>query len=178
MRAALRHMYAERYGRIVLTSSVGGIYGNHRVVNYAVAKAGVIGLNNVVGLEGEEYGVKCNIILPGALTRIAEGADERGFPISFDQFPPLTPEMVAPVVGWLSHESCSISGEMLISVAGRVARAFIGETRGMYRPSWTIEEVGDQIGAIRDTQAPWILPPVPHAHSDHLARTFAMIRHE
>lgn len=176
LRPALTSMYAARYGRVVLTSSVGGIYGNHRVANYAASKAGMIGLNNVVALEGEEYGVKCNTIVPGALTRIAEGADERGFPISFDKFPPMPPESVAPVVGWLAHESCSITGEMLISIAGRVAKAFMGETKGVYRPSWTIEDVGVQIDAIRDTESPWILAPVPHAHSDHIARSFAMIR--
>lgn len=176
LRPAVGRMCADRYGRIVLTSSVGGLYGNHKVANYAASKAGMIGLNNVAALEGADYGVKCNTIVPGALTRIAEGADERGFPIAFDKFPPMTPDMVAPVVGWLAHESCSITGEMLISIAGRVARAFIGETKGIYRPSWTIEEVGEQIDAIRNPDSPWILDPVPHAHSDHIARSFAMAR--
>ena len=52
------------------------------------------------------------------------------------------PEMVAPVVGWLCHESCSITGEMLISIAGRVAKMLLAETPGVYRRQWTIEEVG------------------------------------
>ena len=47
-----------------LTSSIGGIYGNNRVVNYGVSKAGMIGLNNVAALEGEAFNVKCNIIAP------------------------------------------------------------------------------------------------------------------
>jgi hypothetical protein len=83
------------------------------------------------------------------------------------------PELVAPVVGWLAHESCSITGEMLISIAGRVARAAIAESPGVYRPSWSIEQVGEQIDAIRNMQSPWILP-VASGHVDHIRRSFAM----
>ncbi len=105
VQAAWPHMSAANYGRIALTSSIGGLYGNHRVGNYAMSKAGVIGLNNVVALEGEAYGIKSNVIVPGALTRIADGADERGFPTSFDSFPPtMSPTMIAPVVAWMAHE--------------------------------------------------------------------------
>ena len=74
------------YGRIVLTSSIGGLYGNHNVVNYAVSKAGLIGLSNVVALEGAAQGVKCNVIVPGAVTRMAEGLDTSAYP-------PMSPEL-------------------------------------------------------------------------------------
>jgi len=80
------------------------------------------------------------------------------------------------VVAWLAHESCSVTGEMLISVAGRVARAFVAETEGVYRPSWTIDDVAEHIDAIRDTRQQWILPPVPSGYADHLRRSFAMAR--
>ena len=134
VRPAFPVMCKAGYGRIVLTSSIGGLYGTHNVVNYGVSKAGMIGLNNIVAIEGAAKGVKCNIIAPGAVTRMADGLD-------ISQYPPMGPELVAPVVGWLAHESCSITGEMLISMAGRVARALIAETEGVYRPSWTIDEV-------------------------------------
>ena len=169
VRPAFPLMCAAGYGRIVLTSSIGGLYGNHKVVNYAVSKAGMIGLNNVVALEGEAEGVKCNIIVPAAVTRMAEGLD-------ISAYPPMGPELVAPAVGWLAHESCSINGEMLVSIAGRIARAYIAETPGIYRPSWTIDEVGRNIDAIRDTGDSWILPVVPDAHKDHIVRSFAMTR--
>ncbi|MFD6108434.1 SDR family NAD(P)-dependent oxidoreductase, partial [Nocardia salmonicida] len=135
VRPAFPLMCAAGYGRVVLTSSIGGLYGNHRVANYSAAKAGLIGLSNVVALEGAEHGVRCNVIVPAALTRLAEGIDTSAYP-------PMDPELAAPVVGWLAHESCSITGEMLVSIAGRVARAFIAETPGVYQPSWSIEEVG------------------------------------
>ncbi len=169
VRPAFPVMCKVGYGRVVLTSSIGGLYGNRNVVNYGVSKAGMIGLNNIVAIEGAEKGVRCNIIAPGAVTRMAEGLD-------ISQYPPMGPELVAPVVGWLAHESCSITGEILISMAGRVARALIAETEGVYRPSWSIDEVADHIDAIRDTDRLWMLPPVPSGYVDHLSRSFDMAR--
>lgn len=167
VRAAFPVMREAGYGRVVLTSSIGGLYGNRNVANYAVAKAGVIGLSNVVALEGAEFDVKSNVIVPAAVTRLADGLDT-------SKYPPMEPELVAPAVGWLAHESCSISGEMLVALAGRVARAYIAETPGVYQPEWTIEDVGARIGEIRDTADSWLLPVVPSAHSDHIGRSFAM----
>jgi NAD(P)-dependent dehydrogenase (short-subunit alcohol dehydrogenase family) len=167
VRPAFPLMREAGYGRVVLTSSIGGLYGNQAVANYAMAKAGMIGLSNVVALEGADAGVKCNLIVPAAVTRMAEGIDTSAYP-------PMTPELAAPAVGWLAHESCSISGELLVSIAGRVARAFVAETPGVYRPSWTIEQVGEDIAAIRDASDPWILPVVPSAHVDHITKSFAM----
>lgn len=171
VRPAFPLMCKAGYGRIVLTSSIGGLYGTHNVVNYGVSKAGIIGLNNIVALEGASRGVKSNVIVPGAVTRLAEGLDT-------SQYPPMGPELVAPVVGWLAHESCSITGEMLIALAGRVARAFVAETEGVYRPSWSIDEVAEHIDGIRDTSRLWMLPPVPSGYMDHIQRSFAMAKHE
>jgi NAD(P)-dependent dehydrogenase (short-subunit alcohol dehydrogenase family) len=172
VRPAFPVMRDAGYGRIVLTSSIGGLYGNEGVVNYGVAKAGMIGLSNVVAIEGAAHGVRCNCIVPAAVTRMAEGIDTSAYP-------PMTAEQVAPTVGWLAHESCSITGELLVSIAGRVARAFIGETPGVYQPSWTIEQIGERIAEIRDPATPWILPVVGTAdaqagHVDHIVRSFAM----
>ena len=114
VRQAFPLMCDAGYGRIVLTSSIGGLYGNHEVANYAIAKAGVIGLSNVAAMEGAAEGVKSNVIVPAAVTRMAEGIDTSAYP-------PMGPELVAPVVGWLAHESCSITGEILVALAGRVA---------------------------------------------------------
>lgn len=169
VRPAFPVMCKAGYGRVVLTSSIGGLYGTNNVVNYGVSKAGMIGLNNIVAIEGAAKGVKCNIIAPGAVTRLADGLDT-------SQYPPMGPELVAPVVGWLAHESCSITGEMLISMGGRVARALIAETQGVYQPSWSIDAVGERIDAIRDTSKLWLLPPVPSGYVDHLTRSFEMAR--
>ena len=169
VRPAFPLMCKAGYGRIVLTSSINGLYGNRNVVNYSVAKAGIIALSNVTALEGAEECVKCNVILPGAVTRMAEGLDTSAYP-------PMDPELVAPVVGWLAHESCSITGEMLVSMAGRAARAYVAESPGVYRPEWTIEQVAEQIDAIRSTAAPVIFPVVPSGHNDHIRYSFGMVK--
>ncbi|WHO39020.1 SDR family NAD(P)-dependent oxidoreductase [Sphingobium sp. AP49] len=162
-RAAFPHMCKARYGRIVLTSSIGGLYGNRDCVNYGMSKSGMIGLNNVLALEGEAEGVKSNIIVPGAVTRMAEGLD-------ITQYPPMGPELVSPVVAWLAHESCSVTGEMLVSIAGRVARAFIAESKGVYQPSWTPEDIGARIDAIMDSQDPLVFGL--EGHVDHIRYSF------
>jgi NAD(P)-dependent dehydrogenase (short-subunit alcohol dehydrogenase family) len=167
VRAAFPLMTKAGYGRVVLTSSIGGLYGNQQVANYASAKAGMIGLSNVIALEGAPDGVKSNVIIPGALTRLADGLDTSAYP-------PMGPELTAPVVGWLAHEECSVSGEMMISIAGRVARAYIAETPGVYQPSWTIDQVAEQLPAIRDTTDPWVLQVVPSAFGEHIGNSFAM----
>lgn len=166
VRPAFPHMCVAGYGRVVLTSSIGGLYGNHGVANYAAAKAGVIGLTNVVALEGAAEGVLCNAIIPGAVTRMAEGLDT-------SRYPPMDPSLVAPAVGWLAHESCSVTGELYVAIAGRMARAFIAETPGVYKPRWSVEDVGDAIDAIRDDSAPLVFPPVPEGHTDHIRYSFA-----
>jgi NAD(P)-dependent dehydrogenase (short-subunit alcohol dehydrogenase family) len=155
------------YGRIVLTSSIGGLYGNHNVANYAAAKAGVIGLSQVAALEGAEHGVTCNVIVPAAVTRMAAGIDTSAYP-------PMGPELVAPVVGWLAHESCSVSGEMFIALAGRIARAVIAESPGVCRPSWTVEDVGQHLDAIRNIEAPLIFPVLPDGHNQHIRYSFEL----
>lgn len=167
VRAAFPVLCDAGYGRIVLTSSIGGLYGNRDVANYAAAKAGVIGLSNVAALEGAPDGVRCNVVVPAAVTRMAEGIDTSGYP-------PMEPELVAPVVGWLAHESCSVTGEVLIALAGRIARAVVAESPGVYQPSWTIDQVGERIKEIRDVAAPVIFPVVPDGHGDHIRYSFGM----
>lgn len=162
-RAAFPRMCDAGYGRIVLTSSIGGLYGNENCVNYGMSKSGMIGLNNILALEGRAEGVRSNIIVPGAVTRMADGID-------ISAYPPMGPELVAPVVGWLAHESCSVTGEMLVSIAGRVARAFIAESKGVYQPDWSIEDVGSRIDAIMDSSDP--LAFGLDGHVDHIRYSF------
>ena len=169
IRPAFPVMAKANYGRIVLVGSIGGLYGKAESMPYAVAKSGMIGMNNVIALEGAAKGIKSNIILPGAMSRL-------GGLLDTTKFPPCGPELVAPVVGWLAHEDCSITGEMLVSMAGRLARAFVAETEGMYLPSWSIEDVATNIDAVRGQENLWVFPPVPSGFSEHMGRSFEMAR--
>jgi NAD(P)-dependent dehydrogenase (short-subunit alcohol dehydrogenase family) len=167
VRPAFPLMCQAGYGRIVLTSSIGGLYGNRDVANYAAAKAGVVGLSNVAAIEGADDGVTCNVIVPAAVTRMADDIDTSAYP-------PMGPDLVAPVVGWLAHESCSVTGEMFIALAGRVARVVVAEAPGVCRPSWTVEDVGEYLDAIRKMEAPLVFPVVPDGHNQHIRYSFEL----
>lgn len=169
VRPAFPIMCAAGYGRIVLTSSINGLYGKSDVVNYSTAKAGMIGLSQTIGIEGAAEGVKSNLIVPAAVTRMSEGVDTSAFP-------PMEPDMVAPAVAWLAHESCSISGEMLVAMGGRVGRAYLAESPGVYHPSWTIEQIAADMDKIRSTDGPVIFPLVPNGQLDHLIYGFKMAK--
>jgi len=168
---AFAAMCAAGYGRVVLTGSIGGLYTMPDTVNYAMSKASMMGLNNAIAIEGGAHGVKSNVVLPGALTRMAEGLDTSAYP-------DMRPELVAPLVAWLAHETCSVTAELYASVAGRIARAFVTETQGVYQPAWTVDEVGARIGEIRDASRQWTFHPAENGFVEHLMRSFAMARGE
>ena len=168
-RAAFPLMCEQKYGRIVLTSSIAGAYSEKGLAGYAVSKAGLVGLSNVLAHEGAAEGVHSNAILPSAETRLSEGRDT-------SMFPDMRAELVAPMVAWLCHESCPVNGEMLVALAGRIARAYISETVGVYQPEWSIEQVADRWAEIGDTTDAVTFPPVPSGFNDHLGYSFAMAR--
>lgn len=164
-KAAFPHMAKAGYGRVVLTASCSGLYGSQTTVNYGMSKAGLFGLNNVLALEGGAYGIQSNIIVPAAVTRMADGLDT-------SQYPPLDPDLVAPMVAWLAHDSCPVSGEHFIAGGGRMARAWTIETKGLWQAEWTPEDVAAQIETIRNGEEKWVFPPFPSGMADHLSETF------
>lgn len=175
LQPAFAAMCKAGYGRIVMTTSIGGLYGNHEVANYSAAKAGLIGLSHTAAIEGAPHNVKSNCIAPSAVTRMSEGID-------VTQFPPLGPEFVAPAVGWLAHESCSISGETLVALGGRIATAYLAETKGAWQSAWTMADVGAREADIADRSDPFVFPVVPteaegpHGFLKHLGASFEMAR--
>lgn len=169
MREAFPRMMEQGYGRIVLTSSINGLYGKADNVTYSLCKAAFMGLSNTAAIEGQHSNVRSNLIVPAAVTRMSEGIDT-------SKFPPMEPEMVAPMVAYLCHEQCAVSGEMYVAMGGRLARAWVAENAGVFRPQWSIEEVAGQIGAIRQGGEELAFAPVPDGQLDHLLHGFAMIR--
>lgn len=159
------------YGRIVLTSSIAGLYSDKTNGAYSVGKAGLIGLSNTLAIEGAEFGVASNAIVPAAVTRLSEGIDT-------SSFPRMTPEQVAPAVAWLVHEDCTDTGEIWVSLAGRVAKAFVAETKGVFQPDWTIEQVAQRQEAIEDRGNQQVFSPYPRGFYDHLEHSFKMAREE
>jgi NAD(P)-dependent dehydrogenase (short-subunit alcohol dehydrogenase family) len=145
-RAAWRHMVEQGYGRIVMTTSA-GLFGLPNNTAYATAKGGVIGLTRSLATAGSAHGIKVNLIAPAAWTRMAgQPKDEMG-PGS----PEMSPDLVAPMVAFLAHEACPVSGEMYAAGAGRFARIFIASTKGYVSgPLPTIEDVAENWATIND----------------------------
>jgi NAD(P)-dependent dehydrogenase (short-subunit alcohol dehydrogenase family) len=136
-------MRDQNYGRIVNTSSGAGIFGNFGQTNYGAAKMGLVGLTRVLAVEGAKNNIKANAIAPVAKTRMTE--DLLG-PVA-DK---LAPELVTPIVTYLAHESCEVSGEIYSVGGGRVARVFIGVTQGFVKHDLTAEDVAENLTKIRD----------------------------
>jgi NAD(P)-dependent dehydrogenase (short-subunit alcohol dehydrogenase family) len=142
-RPAWRHMREQNYGRVVNTASNAGILGNFGQTNYAAAKMGLVGFTRVLSLEGERKGIKANVIAPIALTRMT--AELMG-----DLADRLEPKLVSPVVAWLAHEDCPVSGNIYSVGGGRVARFFVGATKGYINQALTPEDVRDHQAEIED----------------------------
>ncbi len=143
-RAAWPHMVEQDYGRIVMTTSA-GMFGLPTNLSYATAKAGVIGLTRSLSTAGATHGIKVNAIAPAAFTRMA------GRP--GDEAPPeMEPELVAPMVAYLAHEQCEVSGEIYAAGAGRFARIFIAQAEGYVHSGSepTIEDVAEHWAKIND----------------------------
>jgi NAD(P)-dependent dehydrogenase (short-subunit alcohol dehydrogenase family) len=148
-RAAWPHMVEQGYGRIVMTTSA-GMFGLPTNTSYATAKGAVVGLTRSLKVAGARHGIKVNLIAPAAMTRMAgrgdadEPADANGSPMA--------PELVAPMVAFLAHEDCPVSGEIYAAGAGRFARIFIAQTEGYVHPAPepTIEDVAEHWATIND----------------------------
>jgi len=124
-KAAWPAMQERQYGRIVMTTSAAGLYGNFGQSNYAAAKLGIVGLMNALKQEGSKHGTMINTIAPVAFTRMTEGL-----------LPPqakdvLKPELVTPAVAWLASEQCVESGLILSVGGGYIARVQIVEGAGV-----------------------------------------------
>jgi NAD(P)-dependent dehydrogenase (short-subunit alcohol dehydrogenase family) len=136
-RPAYLHMKEAGYGRIIMTTSAAGLFGNFGQTNYGAAKMGLIGLARVLNLEGPKYGIATNVVAPIAATAMSAGILDEEWERRLD------PSLVSPVVAFLAHESCDVSGQIFSTAAGRVAKVFIGEGPGFYSPALTLEEVRD-----------------------------------
>lgn len=143
---AFRVMKEKGYGRFVFASSNAGILGNFGQANYGAAKMGLVGLSNVLAIEGARHGIRSNVIAPVARTRMT--ADLLG-PLADH----VDPTLVVPMVVYLASEDCEVTHEVYSAGAGRFARFFVGLTPGWYtgaasRPS--VEDVARHLETIRD----------------------------
>jgi NAD(P)-dependent dehydrogenase (short-subunit alcohol dehydrogenase family) len=165
---AFKVMKDNSYGRFVHTSSNSGIFGNFGQANYGAAKMGLVGLSNVLAIEGAKANILSNVIAPVARTRMTEELMGEASKL-------LDPELVTPMVVFLASEQCTFTHETLSAAAGRYARIFVGLSKGWYAgqgASPTAEDVLDNIDEI-EKQDGYI---VPTQSGDELGQLFQLLQ--
>jgi 3-hydroxyacyl-CoA dehydrogenase/3a,7a,12a-trihydroxy-5b-cholest-24-enoyl-CoA hydratase len=122
--AAWPRMREKGYGRIVMTTSSSGMYGNFGQANYGAAKLGIHGLTNTLAVEGRTKNVYVNSIAPVAGSRMTETAMPK------EAVEVLKPDYVSPLVAYLCHESCQETGGLFEVGGGLIMKARLQRTKG------------------------------------------------
>jgi NAD(P)-dependent dehydrogenase (short-subunit alcohol dehydrogenase family) len=157
---AYKIMQKQRYGRIVFASSAAGMLGNTTQSAYGAAKAGLVGLMHVLALEGAEYGVLCNALLPTATSRMEKAMPAQQMEKFAAQFAAiakhagnsLDPHFVTPMVVYLASEACKSTHAIYSATWGRYARAFVALSEGWLGPRdkpASVEDIAQHFGTIQ-----------------------------
>ena len=173
---AYRVMKSQGYGRFVFVSSSAGLFGQPNSAHYAAAKSGVLGLSNVIAIEGAPHGILANCVLPFGYSRmVTETVGDRDQPGGDLPFlDAIEPELVVPVVAFLASRACGVTHHCFSACAGRFSRVFVGQGRG-----WAAAR-GDQPDA-DDIAAQWTqvtaMEPfsVPGSIFDEVAETCSIL---
>jgi NAD(P)-dependent dehydrogenase (short-subunit alcohol dehydrogenase family) len=148
-KAVWSHMIAQGYGRILMTTSASGIYGNFGQANYGAAKSALVGLMNVLAIEGEAKGIRVNALAPTAATQMTDGL------IGEEILDLLSPESISPGAVFLVSDQAPTK-TILAAGAGVFAVAQMQESAGLYLPDGarSAEDVAEQWASISDMSAP------------------------
>jgi len=185
-RPAFSVMRERGYGRIIMTTSAAGLYGNFGQTNYSAAKLGLVGLMNTIKIEGAKYNIKVNTIAPMAVSRLTD-----------DLMPPemaqrMQPDYVSGMVLYLCSENCNESGDIFNAGAGYYSRAAImtgaGATLGDGQTIPAPEDIRDnwvQINSLENAReitdaasaiTSFLLPPSPEAKNGESAAKTADVK--
>ena len=149
-RPAFLKMRENGYGRIIMTTSAAGLFGNFGQSNYSAAKLGLVGFMNTLKLEGEKHNIRVNTVAPIAATRLTEDV------LPPDLFEKLKPEFVAPLVLYLCTEGCKETGLVFNAGIGYFSRAAVvsgpGITIGEGKTIPTMEEIHQHWEAINNLE--------------------------
>jgi NAD(P)-dependent dehydrogenase (short-subunit alcohol dehydrogenase family) len=124
---AYKVMAKQRYGRFVFISSSAGNFGQPMEAHYAAAKTGLVGLSNVIAIEGAAHGICSNTVLPTGFSRmVTETVGDEKFLAESGFMRAIRPELVVPLVVFLASRACDFTHRNYSACAGRYARVFTG----------------------------------------------------
>jgi len=158
---AYRQMKSAGYGRFVFISSSGGMFGQPLEAHYAAAKAGLVGLANVISIEGAEHGISANTVLPFGFSRMVtetvgdpKALEETGF------LKLIQPELVVPIVVFLASRACEFTHQNYSACAGRFSRVFVGLGEGWLAEPGTNPTADDVAAHLSEVSAtePFTVP--------------------
>jgi NAD(P)-dependent dehydrogenase (short-subunit alcohol dehydrogenase family) len=128
---AYKVMKEQGGGRFVFVSSSAGNFGQPMEAHYAAAKTGLVGLSNVIAIEGAAYGILSNTILPTGFSRmVTETVGDEKFLAESGFMQAIRPELVTPMVVFLASKACTVTHQNYSACAGRFARVFMGLGHG------------------------------------------------
>ena len=158
---AFRVMKPQGYGRFVFIASSAGLFGQPLEAHYAAAKAGLLGLANVIAIEGAPHGILANTVLPFGFTRMV--TDTVPDPTYLEQsgfLKAIQPELVVPIVVFLASRSCEFSHHNYSACAGRFARVFVGLADGWLAEPGSNPTADDVAAHLTDVSAtePFTVP--------------------
>src|SRR6266513_145132 len=161
VKAAWPHMVAQRYGKIILTTSVAGLFGIRGQATYAAAKCAVVGLMRILAIEGAEHGILVNTISPSAYTRMHPAATGSGSVFGRSPDPAawlkqseasMPVDAVAPAIVWLASDSCSETNRIYNVEAGTIQRIAIVTGPGFYDPHLTPESIAENYAKVESIE--------------------------
>jgi len=164
-KAAWPLMIEQKYGRVIMTTSVAGTSGNFGQANYGAAKMGLLGLMNVLAVEGAKANIKVNAVSPGATTRMTQGLGA----VSSEIDELMQAAHVAPAVAYMASEDCDFSAHIITAAAGGFGRVQFFETAGVQfdpRKPITVDMFADAVSRLTDLgtakpAAPGVLGQMP-----------------
>jgi NAD(P)-dependent dehydrogenase (short-subunit alcohol dehydrogenase family) len=174
--AAWPYFVGQGHGRIVVMSST-SVFGARDSALYTASKGALIGLMRSLAIDGREHGILANAVMPVAftdmMTNVQQGDSanaQDGAELWAAAAGALTAELVAPVVAWLVHPDSDVSGEILSTGGGRVARVFMAESQGFVDAGLCLE-------ALRDRWPEVCTEDRYTVHGDFLTSVGTLMRH-